>query len=217
MATFLASPSARWADRARLDQPFADLAHLSYYSQPRRMVSAASYNAPAEESRGRRRARAVQRQAAEVSAAVSRLQAGQPLASYPLRLPASAWCSRDSSGSSSESESEPRRRRPAGGAAAVLERPPAPTPAPAACSATTVMVCQGKHCQKRGSATVLAALQQVVGGPAVAVAGCKCLKQCERGPAVRVQSAKANRTVVYTGAATSGAVTQLAQAVLHEF
>ena len=46
-------------------------------------------------------------------------------------------------------------------------------------------VCQGKACRKRGSAGLMAALQES-GACADSMAACKCLDKCKLGPNVEV-------------------------------
>ena len=160
-------------------------------------------------------------QAARVAATLERLSAQQPLASYPLRLPARTR-PHDAGSSSESSDSEIDQRRRASSSTTVLRSPAAAPPRPqlpvmpAAMPAVTMQVCQGKHCKRGGSDKVLAALQHVADGSAAAVTGCKCLKQCEQGPTVRVSSPK-GRAVIYTGVGSSAALARLASAVLHDF
>lgn len=89
--------------------------------------------------------------------------------------------------------------------------------------AGAVAVCAGKDCSRRGAAAVLASASAAAQGSRVAVAPCKCLGMCGRGPNVKV-TVPGGQAVVYTGtdAGTAAQVMALefglvAQAELHEF
>ena len=56
-------------------------------------------------------------------------------------------------------------------------------------------VCQGKACRKRGSAGLMAALQES-GACADSMAACKCLDKCKAGPNVSVRAPGAPRALL---------------------
>ncbi len=192
--------------RGLADRPAARATSANLRRRPAPLVLAGAAGAAPSGPRGNDRRGRVRRQAAEVAAALDRLEAASgPLESYKL----SPFASFDDT---SDDEGEAGTL---GRPAATLRRgraPPAPPARPPTPSARMVAVCTGKTCAKRGAARLLATL---AGAPGVAAVGaCKCLGQCERGPTVRVVDS-AGRATVYTGVGSPQAVVQL-QALLHE-
>lgn len=192
---------------------FQDMSHAIYYTNSSvtastRTRSSVRCHASVSSGVGKsgRRER-VRRRVAQVAESLEALERDASLASYDLRLPSTAAFSYESavssssSSSSSESEDDFSYRR----------RPAAPK---VATKAATISVCQGKACQKRGSDRVLSALNEITAGVAgVEVTTCKCLGQCKRAPAVRVDMPTGEQ-IVYVGVNGADSAVQLASIVL---
>lgn len=186
---------------------FKDASHLLYYGgqvlhRPRNHRNTRHRAIINTEASARRKS--MRMQAAEVARTFQRLDVPEhPLATYPLRLPK---FSSDVSSSSESSESEDELSSSAVATEAVKK----PVKA-------VISVCQGKACQKRNSSTVLAALSNstVNCSENVVVQGCKCLGQCKKGPAVRVQ-ASAGEDVIYVGVKGTDSALSLAAVVMNE-
>ena len=193
---------------------FQDMSHTIYYAyssnvqctRTRSSVRCQASTSSSGAGKPGRRDR-VRRRAAQVTESLEALERDGDLASYNLCLPSSAaFCYEtamsSSSSSSSESEDDSVSRR----------SPPA---AKVATQTATISVCQGKACQKRGSDRVLGALHQTTAGVAgIDVTTCKCLGQCKRGPAVKVEM-PTGEEIIYVGVHGADSAVQLASIVLN--
>lgn len=202
----------------QLASGFVDSAHTLYYApQPSRGRARCAHvhlssTVRCGSNQRSARAKRVRAAAAEVAETLKRLDIPEhPLASYDLRLPSRAPATEDVSSSSDSSASED-------------ERPAASSSLPRQLgevgqhpmTTAVISVCQGKTCSKRGSARVLAALQHSTAGvEGTMVQECKCLGQCKRGPAVRVQMGS-GEDIIYVGVNGTASAAQLAAVVLHE-
>ena len=176
------------------------MSHATYYGQlpSRRHTSVRCQAAGPSSGAGKpdRRER-VRRKAALVAESLDALALEGNLASYDLRLPSTSRAYTSSSSSSSESsDSEVEAPAPAATTTTTssispmrTETPPSTSrPSTTTLGSATISVCQGKACKKRGADRVMSALQHSTEGvETVQLSGCKCLGQCKRGPAVRVE------------------------------
>ena len=133
--------------------------------------------------------------------------------------------SRSSSSSSSSSESSDSEvEAPAPAATTTTtssispmrtETPPSTSrPSTTTLGSATISVCQGKACKKRGADRVMSALQHSTEGvETVQLSGCKCLGQCKRGPAVRVEMPTGQK-IIYVNVNGAEVAVQLAGTVL---
>jgi hypothetical protein len=187
-----------------------DAGALLYYSPRRRPTTCSATS------------RRVQRTAAHVDEVLRRVEQAGPLSHYDLEgrlqslgnirkqsldsIDSSSSSETDTSDSEAETKLNSRRRRGAlpPDTAARLHTPVA-----------TISVCMGKACQKRGAARVLQELQASTVDMPVVCGTCKCLDQCKRGPAVRVELAT-GKTSTYVGMNGPTSAAQVATAVKAE-
>lgn len=204
---------------------FHDMSHAIYYGQrPMRRhhrsvqcQAAPSSNTPGKPDRRER----VRRKAAQVAQSLDSLALEGNLASYDLRLPSTSRAYTSSSSSSSDSsDSEVEVASPAAATTTTsspLRSPETPStsrPRSNTLGTATISVCQGKACRKRGSDRVMAALQHSTGDvDNVQLTGCKCLGQCKRGPAVKVEMPTGQK-IVYVNVNGAEVAVQLAGVVL---
>lgn len=185
---------------------FKDASHILYYGaqslhRPRSHRNSRARAGVKPEASSRKRN--MRMQAAEVAKTFDRLDSPQHrLATYPLRLPR---FSSELSSSSESSESEDETNS----SAVATDLKSVPVKA-------VLSVCQGKACQKRHSGSVLTALSNSAANcsESVVVQGCKCLGQCKKGPAVRVQAA-GGEDIIYVGVKGVDSALNLAAVVMN--
>jgi (2Fe-2S) ferredoxin len=213
---------------------FHDMSHAIYYGQcPARPLRNVQTHATAPSSGAGKpdRRERVRRKAAQVAESINSLALEGNLASYNLRLPSSSKAykySSSSSSSSDSSESDAEVETPSRPAAAspsttttsaasafrTAATPTTSKPSTRTLGTATISVCQGKACRKRGSDRVMAALEHSTGDVAnVELKGCKCLGQCKRGPAVKVEMPTGQK-VVYVNVNGAEVAVQLAGMML---
>jgi hypothetical protein len=208
--------------RQTLETSFNDLGHVLYYGSMRPTLRLRSVQcqaaAPSSGSGKPDRRERVRRKAAAVAASIDSLALEGQLASYDLQLPSTSKAY-DSSSSSSSSESEDdvaTTTATTSSSASPFRTAAAPTISkPSTLGIATISVCQGKACRKRGSDRVMAALEHSTGDvDSVELRGCKCLGQCKRGPAVKVEMPTTGQKIVYVNVNGAEVAVQLAGMVL---
>ncbi|KAL4539585.1 hypothetical protein Ndes2437B_g02050 [Nannochloris sp. 'desiccata'] len=168
----------------------------------------------------------VRRKAAQIAESLDSLAVKGNLASYDLRLPSTSKAYTDDSSSSSSSSSDssdseadaaPSAKTTSftsSAASPFRTATPPTTSKPSTLGTATISVCQGKACRKRGSDRVMAALQHSTGNvDSVQLTGCKCLGQCKKGPAVKVEMPSGQK-IVYVNVNGAEVAVQLAGIVL---
>jgi hypothetical protein len=201
---------------------FKDMAHVMYYApmrptrRPRSVQCQAAPSSSGGAGKPDRRER-VRRKAAAVAESLDSLALDGELASYDLRLPSASTSYTSSSSSSSESSESEADVAPTTTTTTTSAASPFSTATrsrPTARGTATISVCQGKACKKRGSDRVVAALQHSIGDvDGVQLTGCKCLGQCKRGPAVKVEMPTGQK-IVYVNVNGADVAVQLAGMVL---